>query len=271
MAGVLMLAASLAGLVIDSVYGEAASLASMLRAYDLVTLILVVPLLAGVLAGVRRGSALAELVWIGLLAAAVYTYAIYIFGAPFNDLLLVHVAVFSCSVIALVLALVSLDVPALADRFTPRTPRRLVSGFLAVLALALGGMWIYACLRFALTGEVPAGSALVESDAIVHLGIVLDLALLVPAYAAGSVLLWRGAAWGYVIAAGVLVSGVVHQIGYLVAMPFQANAGVPGAVAFDPLEPVIAGMFLVAAVLLLGSLMRRPSQPGPGREASEGS
>jgi hypothetical protein len=146
-----MLAASLAGLVIDNVYGEPESLASMLRAYDLVTLILVVPLLAAVLAGVRRGSALAELVWIGLLAAAVYTYAIYIFGAPFNDLLLVHVAVFSCSAIALVLALMSLDVPALAGRFTPRTPRRLVSGFLAVLALGLGGMWMYACLRFALT------------------------------------------------------------------------------------------------------------------------
>ena len=53
---------------------------------------------------------------------------------------------------------------------------------------------------------------------VVHLGIALDLALLVPAYAAGCVLLWRRAAWGYVIAAVVLVSGVAHQVGYLVAL-----------------------------------------------------
>jgi len=119
-------------------------------------------------------------------------------------------------------------------------------------------MWIAAAGRFVVTGEVPGGSALVETDTIVHLGIALDLALLVPVYAAAAVLLWRRAAWGYILAAVVLVSGVVHQIGYLVAMPFQAAAGVPGAVAFDPAEPVIVAMFVAAAALLLLPLTRRP-------------
>jgi hypothetical protein len=253
---VLMLVASVGGLVVDGLYQDPSSTASMLRGFDLVTLVVVVPALACALLGVRRRSPLAELVWVGLLAAAVYTYAIYLFGTAFNDLFVVHVAIFSGATFVLVLALASLDVPAIADRIRPRAPARLISAFLAVLALGLGGIWIYMSLWFAGTGQLPAGSALVETDQVVHVGIALDLALLVPGYAAGCVLLWRRAAWGYVISAVVLVSGVVHQVGYLVALPFQTSAGVPGAVAVDPAEPVIAALFLAATVLLLGSLRK---------------
>jgi hypothetical protein len=254
--GVLMLVASVAGLIVDGLYRDPPSTASMLRGFDLVTLVVVVPALAGALLGVRRRSPLAELVWVGLLAAVVYTYALYVFGTAFNDLFVVHIAVFSGAMFGLVLALASLDMPAVIDRLRRRAPARLISAFLALLALGLGGMWIYASLWFAGTGQLPAGSALVETDQVVHLGIALDLALLVPAYAAGCVLLWRQAAWGYVIAALVLVSGVVHQVGYLVALPFQASAGVPGAVAIDAAEPVIAVLFLTGTVLLLRPLRK---------------
>jgi hypothetical protein len=254
--GVLMLVASVAGLIVDGLYRDPPSTASMLRGFDLVTLVVVVPALAGALLGVRRRSPLAELVWVGLLAAVVYTYALYVFGTAFNDLFVVYIAVFSGAMFGLVLALASLDVPAVIDRLRRRAPARLISAFLALLALGLGGMWIYASLWFAGTGQLPAGSALVETDQVVHLGIALDLALLVPAYAAGCVLLWRQAAWGYVIAALVLVSGVVHQVGYLVALPFQASAGVPGAVAIDAAEPVIAVLFLTGTVLLLRPLRK---------------
>jgi len=46
----------------------------------------------------------------------------------------------------------------------------------------------------------------------------------------------------------------VHQIGYLVALPFQVATGMPGATALDPLEPVIAALFVVGAALLLAPL-----------------
>lgn len=40
---------------------------------------------------------------------------------------------------------------------------------------ALGSMWVYACAAFIVSGAVPAGSSLVETDTVVQLGIVLDL------------------------------------------------------------------------------------------------
>jgi hypothetical protein len=258
---ILMLVVSAAGLVVEGLYRDPEPVSSMLRGDDLVTLVLVVPTLTVALAGVRRRSALAELVWVGVLAGAVYTYAFYVLGTAFNALFLLHVAVLSGAVFALALALASMDVHAITKRLRARTPRRVIATILAMLTLGLAGMWIYVSLRFAATGEVPLGSALVETEAIVHLGIALDLTLLVPVYAAAVVLLWRRAPWGYVLAAVALVSGVVHQVGYLVAMPFQVAAGVPGAVATDPAEPVIVALYLVATALLLVPLARKGSGP----------
>jgi hypothetical protein len=119
----------------------------------------------------------------------------------------------------------TVDVPAIGARLARWTPRRLVSALLGLLAGGLGDMWVYDSVRFAVTGALPAGSALVEPDLAVHLGIALDLALLVPAYAVAAVLLWRGTAAGFVLASVLLTSGSLHQVGYMVALPFQAAAG----------------------------------------------
>jgi len=86
---------------------------------------------------------------------------------------------------------------------------------------------------------------------VVHLGIALDLALLVPLYGVAAVLLWRRLPWGYVLATLALLPGILHQLTYLVAMPFQVAADVPGAVSTDPVEPVIVLLYLAAAALLL--------------------
>jgi len=53
----------------------------------------------------------------------------------------------------------------------------------------------------------------------------------------------------------VLVFGALYQVNYLVALVFQAEAGVPGAPGFDPAEPFIAGVFLIA-VVIMGFSMR---------------
>jgi hypothetical protein len=75
------------------------------------------------------------------------THAIYVFGTAFNAQFLAHVALLELAAVALVLTLRSLDLDGLAARFGPRTPARWVSGLLAFLAVALGGMWTYYALR----------------------------------------------------------------------------------------------------------------------------
>jgi hypothetical protein len=90
----LMIAATAAGLLVDGLYRDPISTSSMVRGYDLVTLLIVAPALAVGVVGVRRGSTPGMLLWLGMLAATVYTYAYYLFEAAFNDAFLLHVALF---------------------------------------------------------------------------------------------------------------------------------------------------------------------------------
>lgn len=244
-----MVAATL-GLMLDGVYGGNEATVQMLRGFDAVTLVVIGPALLLAVRADRRGNALGRVLVASLLAYLGYTYAYHLLGAGLNDLLLLHAPLVTVTLVALVLTLRNI---ASADLATRALHARVLlpAAVLALLAVSLGAMWVYACVAYIVDGTVPVGSSLVESDTIVHLGIVLDLTLLVPLYGAAAVLLWRRRAWGFVLAALALVAGTLHQVSYVVALLFQYSADVPGSVALDPLEPVILLLYGVGTVLLL--------------------
>jgi hypothetical protein len=256
---VLVAGASAAGLWAPGLYTDAAAVEAMFRGYDLVTLVVVAPLLALTLLPAWRDRPAAQLVRISMLAYCVYNYAYYLFGAQLNAALLAHVAIVTASLYALVLSLVALDVSGLAARFRLRTPVRTVAVILLVLGVPLAAIQVSGLGGFALTGAVPhEPSQLVVPLGFTRLGAVLDLSLLVPAYLLAAVWLWRRRAWGYLLATVVLVAGFMHQVSYIAGMLFQISADIPGA-AFDPFEPFIVALFATGGGLLLANL--RPATP----------
>jgi hypothetical protein len=255
-----MTAAAL-GLAVGGVYGPDPAATQMLRGFDAVTLVVIGPALLLAVRSERRRSTTGTLFTASLLAYLGYTYLYYLLGAGFTDLMLLHAPLLTTTLVALVLTLRDLPVPSLGDRASGGGAR-VAAGVLALLAVSLGAMWTYAVVAHAVDGTLPAGSSLVESGTMVHLGIVLDLSLLVPLYAAAAVLLWRRRAWGVVLGALALVAGTLHQVSYVVALLFQYAADVPGSVPMDPVEPVILLLFGTATVLLL----LRP----PGVRTSDG-
>lgn len=215
----LMVASSAAGLFMTGLYNDPNSIAAMFRGYDLVVLAVVAPLLLLALRPSLRRSPRARLLWVAMLAYSVYNYAFYLFGTTFNDLFLLHAAAFSLSAFALTLGLANLDVARIGRRFHEHTPVRSISVILLILGVALGAMWIFYSLRFAVTADVPEEpSRLVLPTAFTHLGWALDLSLLIPGYLVAAVLLWRRAAWGFVLATMLLVSGLLHQVAYMTAL-----------------------------------------------------
>ena len=252
-AGLLMAIAAGAGLVAKDLYRDADGLRHMLRGHDFITLVVVVPLLAWGLHGAGRGDRRARFVWLGTLAYATYNYAVYVLGTGFNELFLVHTVILEASAVALVLGLLSTETERASS--VSRRSGRVAAGLLLFLAVGLAAMWIFNALRFAITGETPSESELVLPLATVHLGYALDLTLIVPSYALAAVLLWRGAAWGYVLGPVLLVGGLLQQLTYLAALGSQHRADLPGATAFDPGEPVV--ILVYAAGLWL--LMHRPT------------
>jgi hypothetical protein len=243
------LAAGALGLVADP-YGEPAATAAMLRGYDAVT-VLVALSLAALIRPARRRSQPAVLAQAALLTYLIYTYAYYLFGTTFNDLFLLHVAVFSVSLAALLATVTSCDLDRVAELLPSPVRVRVAACLLALLAAALGGMWVFVGVDNALTGDLPTGSRLVETVTVVHVGIALDLALLVPWYATAAVLLWQRRSVGYAAAVVAFGSGLLHQASYLVALPVQVAADVRGATGFDPGEPVVVLLYAAGLALLL--------------------
>ena len=250
------------GLLVDGVYHDPAPVVALFRGYDLVALTVAVPLLV---VAFTRTSARAVLVWAGVLVYAIYNYSYYLFGAELTVLSVLHAAVFALAVVGLLL-LARMDRRAIASRYRPRTPVRTVGAVLAGLGIALAVMWFVTMAQ-----ALPAGMAMREPSQLVvptsftHLGAVLDLALLVPAYLVAGVLLWRRAVWGHIAATALLVAGVMHQIAYMTALACQALHDIPGATAFDPAEPVILGIFTAAAAVMLYSCGAPPVPPTSAR------
>lgn len=244
-----VLVASCAGLLLDDPYPGPAATAAMFRGYDVVNLLVAVALVA-LIRPARRGSG-AMLAQGSLLAYLAYTYAYYLFGTGFNDLFLLHVIVFTSSLTGLAATVREIDRHGAPSVSVTRSRSRIAAALLALLAVALGGMWVYFVFHNAVTGDVPAGSRLVETGTIVHLGIALDLAVLVPWYATAAVLLWRHRPAGYPAAVVALGAGLLHQVSYIVALPVQVAADVPGATAADPGEPVIVLLYGVGLAALL--------------------
>lgn len=246
-AAVSSFAAAGVGLVSAPAYDAAPATVEMLRGFDLVTLLVAVPLL--VLSQLKVAGW--PLVRSGVLAYLAYGYLFAAVTGGLGTAFLLDVTVLSSSTFALIRTLRGMAAAPLAS--LRGLGARFAAVALGVLALSLGGMWVTAALRAAASGEIPVGSLLVESDLAVRLGITLDLWLLVPLYMVAATQLWRRRPWGRVLGVLAVVSGLLHQLSYQAGMVFQAWADVPGAHAFDPVEPVVVACYLVALLALVMS------------------
>lgn len=243
----LMVAASVVGLTVHGLYADTAWGREALRGGDLVSLCIAAPILIAALIFAVRGSIRAQPVLIGMLAYTLYDYAYYTFGAAFNDVFLLHIALFSLSVFALACAIPGVDAVAIRDLLRSTRVARWVGGMLVAVGVLQGALWVFVVLRFAATGELLHDIPVAGQ----HLVFALDLALLVPSLILAGVLLILGKPMGYVLGAAMAVMGAAYQLNMMAAGVFQANADIPGTSAFPPEGIALTVLFVVAAVALL--------------------
>lgn len=227
--------ASAAGLLAPGVYRDNALIVAAFRGNDLVTLALATPLLLAALALTSSRPVHAFLLRLGMLVYMLYNYVFYLYGAAFNVLFLVYVALVVLSLVALVAGLLEVDAAAVASRFRPGVPRRAVATFMGLFAMLLGGMWVALALGFVFTGEVPV--AVTQTGHPTGVVFATDLTLLVPGLVLGAALLWGGRAWGYVVAPVMMLKASTYGIA-MIAMSAFAGLGA------DPLLPLWAGLTL---------------------------
>lgn len=249
---VLMIVASVGGLFIDGIYHDNLLVKSGWYGNDLVTLLLAVPLLVLSLVLSKRDSQRAQLVWFGMLFYTLYNYAFYLFGAAYNSLFLVYVALFALSIFALIFGIASLNVKRITELFRPGTPVKWIGGYMMFVALLLGGFHIFLNIRYVFTGFVP--EIVINVEHPTNLISALDLSLVVSFGLLGGVWLWKRQPWGYVLAVIWNVMAAVYMTALSAATVGVFQAGVSEDIMPIALWGPIGVGCLISFILLLTNM-----------------
>jgi hypothetical protein len=210
-----------------------------------------------------RGSQRARLVWLGMLDYTLYNYAFYLFGAAFNSLFLIYVALFALSIFALIFGLAALNVKGISEQFRASTPVKWISGYMLLLGLFLGGFHISLSLSYIFTGQVP--QMIVAVGHPTNLIAALDLSMVVSVYLLGAIWLWKRRPWGYVLAAMANVKGAVYNLALVASTVTAVQAGASEDLSQVALWGSIGIGCLIASLFLLGNLGLHSLRPSSSR------
>jgi hypothetical protein len=216
------------------------------RAHDLFNLVVALPVLLASIWFARRGSLAGLLLWPGGLLYVLYTYTQYLIGAPFGPLFLGYGLLVVLSAYAMIGVVARINHAAVRERLSVAIRARTIGGILIALALLTFGQDGGGAIATALGG----GS---QAEPLARHVWTADLTISVPATLVGGVLLWRRAALGYVVAAGLLFAFGLTPIALaamLALQPWLTGSAIDGG--------TIVGLLVFAAVAYvpLGTFVR---------------
>ncbi|HET9222802.1 MAG TPA: hypothetical protein VFO07_09880 [Roseiflexaceae bacterium] len=239
---VLMIIVSIAGLVLGSaeLYGVEPKLVQVSEGGDAANLVVGLPILLGSLWLARRGHLSGLLLWPGALFYVLYTYALYLVGAPFSALFLAYVGLVTLSAYTTIGILASIDGEAVRQQLSS-APTRIIGGALVGLAVLA-----YAALTSLVIATLASPSS---GDPLLRPQWIVDYTLGTPVLLIGGVLLWRRARLGYVSAAGLLLVSGVNGVAFAVS-------GALGAlITTTPTDAAVIAVHLVISAISFALLV----------------
>ena len=221
---------------------DPATLAREAIIWDVINLVIGLPLLAlGIYLG-GRDSLRGRMLLSGLMSYFFYVYLMYATMMAFNPLFLVYVLIFGLCAIAFVINLSVIDIASLPTQIGERFPRRLYAGYMLVVAVMMTFLWLGRVIPITLTNSLPtelAGFSTLEAQA-------LDLGFIVPLNLVAAILLRRGSPWGYILA-GI---GSTHGLMMFLSIPTWIIVPLVEGGEFNPIESIPFLVMSVSGILL---------------------
>ncbi len=214
-------------------------------AQDVVTMGMGIPLLLIALYFSRKGSLRGRFLLSGTLLYFWFTYIVYLMMVMYNEFFLVYVGLTSMSFFALVLVLLSFDVPRLGSCFGSKLPVKFIGGFLIFIAVAVGGMWLSRVIPTLTDGIIP--TEVLHNTTLVVQG--LDLAFLLPLCFVAGVLLIKKNPFGFLLAPLMTHFLMIMMTAIAAKVVGQMLLGVEGVL------PVLIGFSLFAIMAALCSIV----------------
>ena len=230
-------------------YWDTVSSASQMQANDLVTLVLGLPLLALSFWLTLRGSLRGRILLAGTLGFILYTYITMAFGAHYNALFLVYVALLSLSLFSFMLVMMSFDIESLPLHFSDQLPRGWIAGLLFFAAAFLSLAWLG---RIAATFAPDAIPSLENTTSMFIQ--VMDLGIIVPVCLLSGILLLRRQPWGYLLSSVGLMKFLTMGTAVSLMAVNMMRVGIPVSMVEVVIFPAIALANLVIVVILLKNI-----------------
>src|ERR1700693_4322291 len=221
------------------------------RGPALVVLLIAVPALAIAMWFTARGSARAQIVWLGAVGYILYNSTLFLFMTPFNNLFLLYVAMLSLGIWSTAMVIRGVGVESFRERFSQKLPARAI----AIYALAIVALNFLAWMQSVVPGvlSTSAPSFLDGTGMPTSVLYVQDLAFWLPLMAVSAVWLWRRQAWGYVISGAMLVTYEIEAVGVAVDQWMGHAADPASSVAFAAAVPLFAAIAVINLVPLVFS------------------
>jgi hypothetical protein len=230
-------------------YWDTVSSAAQAQANDLVMLVLGLPLLLISFWLALRGSLRGRLLLTGTLGFILYTYITMSFGAAYNQLFLVYVALFSLSLFAFILSMASFDLKTLPAHFSEKLPRRAIAALLFFAAAFLTLAWLGRIAPTLFGDQIP------HLENVTSMFIqVMDLGIIVPLCVLAGILLLSGDSWGYLLASVGLLKFLTMGVAVSLMGLNMARVGVPVSIVELTVFPTIALINLMMVVMLFKNI-----------------
>lgn len=233
-------------------YYDTVSSAAQQQGNDIVTLLVGLPMLVTSAVMAFRGSLRGRLILTGTIGFFLYTYLSMSMLTMFNALFLVYVALFSLSLYAFILCMMSFDLETLPRHFSGDLPR----GWIAALLFLIGGFltlaWLGKVLPPILQNIPPA-----LDNTTTFVIQAMDLGLIVPLAVLSGILLLRRSAWGYLLTSIFVLKAITLGLAVSAMVVKMTLAGTPEGAGIAIPFLVITALNLAVAV----SLLRNISEP----------
>jgi uncharacterized Tic20 family protein len=212
------------------------------RGQDIGNIIAVVVLVVSAIR-VHAGSVRAAHVWMGTLFYFLYAYVVYAFAVHFGRLFLVYVAVLGLVFYALIVALVSRELPA---AYPGGAARSFAAWVLVGTGVLFALLWLSELIPATVSGNAP--SSLEVAGLIVNPIHVIDLSVVLPGMILIGVLALRGRRTGLFLTLPALVFSVLMGSSIIAAMVLIVATGDTSGLVPMIMVAVVVGISFAAAV-----------------------
>lgn len=232
---------------------DTVSSAAQVQGNDLITLVVGLPLLIVSTWLAFRGSLRGKLVLTGTLGFFLYTYMSMSSLASYNALFLIYVAIFTLSLYAFIISMMSFDLNTLPQSFSEKLPH----GWIVGMMFLVGGFLLLAWLGRIIPPLLQNGTPVLDNTTTLVIQF-MDLGLIVPMAFLGGFLLLRRKAWGYLLSSIMLTKGITLGLGVSAMAINMTLSGVSESLWIMIPFLVITIMNLVMVVLLLKNVESLP-------------